>query len=303
MKAIIAGNAPSLKHIDYTRMPLQYDVFRCNQFYFESKYYLGKNLKAVFYNPCVFVEQYYTLKKMIEKGEYEVENIICSNLGVDYVDPSCFIKNFYPNFPDANLGYDFLKKLKEFDAFVKYREIYLNQRITSGIYMCAIAIALGYKELYLAGIDFYNNGSNYAFDTKQKNLIRILPGFKKANSHSAFHQKDVDLKALEFLKKTYNVKLYSLCPSSPLENFIPPSPSNMNSNFELEVKQGNFTQDILLPPASAYKKLSTSFEKPKLKQNIYYKLIKDISRLPSDIKYFFREKIRYSNKTELNAKN
>ncbi|ELS3708711.1 hypothetical protein QPP40_001462 [Campylobacter upsaliensis] len=30
-KVIIAGNAPSLKNIDYTLLPQDYDVFRCNQ--------------------------------------------------------------------------------------------------------------------------------------------------------------------------------------------------------------------------------------------------------------------------------
>ncbi|EAI2324729.1 alpha-2,3-sialyltransferase, partial [Campylobacter coli] len=45
---LIAGNGPSLKEIDYRRLPDKYDVFRCNQFYFEEKYYLGKNIKSVF---------------------------------------------------------------------------------------------------------------------------------------------------------------------------------------------------------------------------------------------------------------
>ncbi|EAH6454264.1 alpha-2,3-sialyltransferase, partial [Campylobacter jejuni] len=47
-KVIIAGNGPSLKEIDYSRLPNDFDVFRCNQFYFEDKYYLGKKCKAVF---------------------------------------------------------------------------------------------------------------------------------------------------------------------------------------------------------------------------------------------------------------
>lgn len=51
---IIAGNGPSLKEIDYSRLPNDFDVFRCNQFYFEDKYYLGKKCKAVFYNPIFF---------------------------------------------------------------------------------------------------------------------------------------------------------------------------------------------------------------------------------------------------------
>ena len=41
---IIAGNGPSLKEIDYKRLPKEYDVFRCNQFFFEDKYYLGKDV-------------------------------------------------------------------------------------------------------------------------------------------------------------------------------------------------------------------------------------------------------------------
>ncbi|EMA0254919.1 alpha-2,3 sialyltransferase, partial [Campylobacter jejuni] len=70
-KVIIAGNGPSLKEIDYSRLPNDFDVFRCNQFYFEDKYYLGKKCKAVFYNTYIFFEQYYTLKHLIQNQEYE----------------------------------------------------------------------------------------------------------------------------------------------------------------------------------------------------------------------------------------
>lgn len=42
--AVVAGNAPSLAKINYSRLPLEFDAFRCNQFYFEDKYYLGKDL-------------------------------------------------------------------------------------------------------------------------------------------------------------------------------------------------------------------------------------------------------------------
>lgn len=179
---IIAGNGPSLKEIDYLKLPDDFDVFRCNQFYFEDKYYLGKKCKAVFYNPSLFFEQYYTLKHLIANQEYETELIICSNFNQAHLESENFRKSFYDYFPDAYLGCDFFKQLKEFDAYFKFHEIYLNQRITSGIYMCAVAIALGYKEIYLTGIDFYQNGSSYAFDTKQENLLKLAPNFKNDNS-------------------------------------------------------------------------------------------------------------------------
>ncbi|EAJ6613117.1 alpha-2,3 sialyltransferase, partial [Campylobacter jejuni] len=92
-KVIIAGNGPSLKEIDYSRLPNDFDVFRCNQFYFEDKYYLGKKCKAVFYNPSLFFEQYYTLKHLIQNQEYETELIVCSNFNLTHIESENFLKN------------------------------------------------------------------------------------------------------------------------------------------------------------------------------------------------------------------
>ncbi|HEB9419081.1 TPA: alpha-2,3 sialyltransferase [Campylobacter coli] len=290
-KAIIAGNGPSLKEIDYSKLPDDFDVFRCNQFYFEDKYYLGKKCKAVFYNPGLFFEQYYTLKHLIANQEYETELIICSNFNQAHLENEIFRKSFYDYFPDAYLGYDFFKQLKEFDAYFKFHEIYLNQRITSGIYMCAVAIALGYKEIYLTGIDFYQNGSSYAFDTKQKNLLKLAPTFKNDNSQYIGHNKNTDIKALEFLEKTYKINLYCLSPNSSLTNFIEIAP-NLNSSFIAQEKN-NYTKDILIPPKEAYKKFSKNinFKKSKIRENIYFKIVKDLLRLPSDIKHYIKDNL------------
>ncbi|ECC0098045.1 alpha-2,3 sialyltransferase, partial [Campylobacter jejuni] len=161
---------------------------------------------------------------------------------------------------------------------------------TSGVYMCAVAIALGYKEIYLSGIDFYQNGSSYAFDTKQENLLKLAPDFKNDRSHYIGHSKNTDIKALEFLEKTYKIKLYCLCPNSLLANFIELAP-NLNSNFIIQEKN-NYTKDILIPSSEAYGKFSKNinFKKIKIKENVYYKLIKDLLRLPSDIKHYFKGK-------------
>ncbi len=288
---IIAGNGPSLKEIDYSKLPDDFDVFRCNQFYFEDKYYLGKKCKAVFYNPSLFFEQYYTLKHLIANQEYETELIICSNFNQAHLESENFRKSFYDYFPDAYLGYDFFKQLKEFDAYFKFHEIYLNQRITSGIYMCAVAIALGYKEIYLTGIDFYQNGSSYAFDTKQENLLKLAPNFKNDNSQYIGHNKNTDIKALEFLEKTYKINLYCLSPNSSLANFIEIAP-NLNSRFIAQEKN-NYTKDILIPPKEAYVKFSKNInlKKSKIKENIYFKIVKDLLRLPSDIKHYIKDNL------------
>lgn len=294
--AIICGNGPSLKNIDYSRLPKEYDVFRCNQFYFEEKYYLDKNIKYVFFNPSIFFEQYYTTKKLIEKKEYNIENIICSTFNLPLVDNENFIKNFNTYFCDAYLGHEILHK--DFLAYIKYNEFYENKRITSGIYMCAIAVALGYKNIYLCGIDFYNDKNNmYGFDNKKENLLKLNPAFLKKDSVHAKHSKEFDLKALNFLKDKYNVNFYSLN-NNELSKYISLG-SNTNNNFILIDKNKDYINDVLVPKNNCdynlYKKLC--FVKDiKLKQNIYYKLFKDLFRLPSDIKHYIKEKHANKNR-------
>ncbi|EHH1538542.1 alpha-2,3 sialyltransferase, partial [Campylobacter jejuni] len=128
------------------------------------------------------------------------------------------------------------------------------------------------------------------FDTKQENLLKLAPDFKNDRSHYIGHSKNTDIKALEFLEKTYKIKLYCLCPNSLLANFIELAP-NLNSNFIIQEKN-NYTKDILIPSSEAYGKFSKNinFKKIKIKENVYYKLIKDLLRLPSDIKHYFKGK-------------
>lgn len=70
INALVCGNGPSLKNIDYKRLPKQFDVFRCNQFYFEDRYFVGKDVKYVFFNPFVFLNN-----TILVKNLYKTKNI------------------------------------------------------------------------------------------------------------------------------------------------------------------------------------------------------------------------------------
>ncbi|WP_261798052.1 alpha-2,3-sialyltransferase [Campylobacter peloridis] len=271
-------------------MPKEFDVFRCNQFYFEDKYYLGKNIKYAFFNPFVFFEQYYTSKKLIQNKEYNIENIICSTFNLPLMDNENFIKLFPDYFCDALLGHEILAKINDFLAFIKYNEIYENKRITSGIYMCGIAVALGYKNIYLTGIDFYDDKNNmYAFESKQNNILNLIPSFNNKNSVYKAHSKEFDLQALNFLKEKYNVNFYTLNENSIISKYINLASINDN-DFTLESKPNNYINDILIPNHNIYNNLLIPKVFIKIKQNIYYKLFKDLFRLPSDIKHYFKDK-------------
>ncbi|AJC88165.1 alpha-2,3-sialyltransferase [Campylobacter insulaenigrae] len=288
--ALICGNGPSLREIEYEKLPKNYDVFRCNQFYFEDKYYAGKNIQYAFFNPYVFFEQYYTIKNIIDKDEYDIKNIVCSSFGLESIDSRNLLEFFYNYFPDTIFGFDLIKQLKEFHSFIKFNEIYNEQRITSGIYMCAFAVAMGYKNIYISGIDFYSNKNQpYLFKYQTNNVLKLIPEFKN-EIKATIHSKNFDLKALEFLSKTYNVNFYSLNQNSELSKYIKlASIIRGNNDFVIDNKPKDYIDDILLPANNTYKKFK-KFPLPVIKNNLWFRLIKDLVRLPSDIKHYLKDK-------------
>ena len=309
--AIVAGNAPSLTEIDYTRLPLEYDVFRCNQFYFEDKYYLGKNIKATTFATQAFSEQIYTMLELNKNNEYNVESVFMSK---HYVLPNhprhieienfmnifnhnCFIQKMY----DGKYSHN----IEAFLEYVKLQKIYYYKNPTSAIFLCAIAVSMGYKEIYLAGIDFYE-GKVYAFDTLPENLLKITTRFDKINADKpnsnkklCYHSKQVDLEALAFLSKHYDIKFYSICPNSPLTQYFPLAPIT-NNTFIPEEKPQNYTKDILIPQGKGVKYMQDALrfnlhlhdeklqKRNKIKNNFYFKIFDDLMRLPRDMKHYFK---------------
>ncbi|MEX4209290.1 CMP-Neu5Ac--lipooligosaccharide alpha 2-3 sialyltransferase, partial [Haemophilus influenzae] len=51
----------------------------------------------------------------------------------------------------------------------------------------------------------------------------------------------------------------------------------------------NYTQDILIPPKFVYKNIGV-YSKPRIYQNLVFRLIWDILRLPNDIKKALKAK-------------
>ena len=240
---IIAGNGPSLARIDYTRLPQDFDVYRCNQFYFEDKYYLGKRVTSAFFNPAVFYEQYYTLKNLEERGEYSYEHLYSSKMlwGTEDLRINPF---FNMVFPDAIELYSIMREYPKVHAFLKYNDLFHRQRATSGVLMLLAAAINGYREMHLIGIDFYEGG-DYAFDIKKKNLLRLVPEFKE-RAKSEQHTKNFDLQAIKVIAEHFDLKLYDLSLDSNHPLGLPKSPV-VNSSFTLEDKPRGYIKDVMVP--------------------------------------------------------
>ncbi|WP_267892830.1 alpha-2,3-sialyltransferase, partial [Helicobacter acinonychis] len=210
---IIAGNGPSIKDLDYALFPKDFDVFRCNQFYFEDKYYLGREIKGVFFNAHVFDLQMKITKAIVKNGEYHPDHIYCTHVEpYGYVNGNQQLMQEYleKHFVGVRSTYAYLKDLEPFFILhSKYRNFY-DQHFTTGIMMLLVAIQLGYKEIYLCGIDFYENGFGHFYENQG--------GFFEEDS-DPMHDKNIDIQALELAKKY--AKIYALVPNSALVKMIP----------------------------------------------------------------------------------
>lgn len=338
--ALIAGNAPSLAKIDYSRLGVyknsvcdnqtnptknppprfeisdsfklsdnttnkdffqDFAIFRANQFYFEPKYYLGKRVDYAFLTPNYMLENHFTHSFLKFNSEYEIGRTIAVTLGFESADR--FYNDHKHCFAYILDGKEFLQKLEAFFAFMQFNELHYNARPTSGIYMCAVAIALGFREIFIAGIDLYQSATNYAFDEKTPNILLKDPNFGAVGD---MHSLKMDIESLEFLGRHYGAKFYSICPNSPLSQYIPLADS-ANLNFIAESKSNNYTKDILIPNKCAYEKLacerdckSWGYSSPydeiakadieRTKHNSALKALKDIIRFPRDLWNYVRLK-------------
>nr|CCF72442.1 glycosyltransferase GT42 [Helicobacter bizzozeronii] len=263
---IIAGNGPSIKNLDYSLFPPDFDVFRCNQFYFEDKYYLGKEVKGVFFNPWIFDAQMRTASQLVVRGEYKLDRIYCTTRA-EYATFNFFYHKDreLPSSPDErskslrllharsfldkhfiNIAhtYELLATLPSFLELHTKAGNFRGQEFTSGVMMLVSAIALGYKEIYLAGIDFYATGLGHFYQDTSRFFIL---------EHAPMHTQELDMQAIE-LAKQY-AQLYALVPNSALSAILPLSPhKNALSEERIQAlhlghaKPLGYTQDILKVP-------------------------------------------------------
>lgn len=213
---IIAGNGPSVKDLDYSLFPPEFEVFRCNQFYLEDKYYLGKNVHGVFYNPKVFATQMKITGQLEKHGIYVFQDIYSCGVFHRHLleKPDGHAEEM--NIADYLNAHYFgvrnsLELLETLEPFVKahaHNCNFYNKWYTTGIMMLISAIALGYREIYLTGIDFYKS-RNYLYPTKEP------PTWES-------HSKEIDIQGLELAKQYAH--LYTLVPSCALAQTLPLSP-------------------------------------------------------------------------------
>ncbi|MFD0966168.1 alpha-2,3-sialyltransferase [Seminibacterium arietis] len=295
--ALIAGNGPSLAQIDYNRLPDEIDVFRCNQFYLEEQYYVGKQIKVAFFHNALFIEQQATMSELHKNNEYQCEQIAYSDFEsrLLYSQKAEDLLNWFPDTLNAFILYR--EKLPELAKHTLHLALFHNKVVTSGVIMALTAVAMGYKKLYFTGIDLYESTKQtYAFDSKKTNLIKLQPRFKSnlIEMNKTWHSAETDLSILHLLQELYGIEIYSVSPISPLSKHLPLAPKTgleeVNRNKMYFAKPKDCLKDIKVPSSAFYRYFRKKYHPQKLKNNLIYRLIFDLLHLPSHIRKYLHHK-------------
>lgn len=295
---LVAGNGPSLAKIDYNRLPSDLDIFRCNNFYLEEQYFIGKKIKAAFFNRLSFFEQQATMEALKERDEYQCELIV-------YSEPESALHNIessqelFTYFPDTLSFFDFYQaKLPELAKYTMKLVTLEGRYMTSGTAAVVTAVAMGYKKIYITGIDLYVGTQDYAFDSKKPNLTNLQPILKDKIPFGDWHSAQTEIAILQKLQELYDIEIYSASPTSPLSEYFPLA-------FETGFGEQNYHQlcfpkpkdclkDIIIPQSYAYQQFRNKYYPATthipLKHNLIYRLVYDLLHLPSHIKKYLRHK-------------
>jgi len=291
---VICGNGPSMKEVDYSLLPEEFDVFRTNQFYFETEYFMGKKVSKAFFNPSSIFEQLYTVIQLRERGEYDIDDVVVTRLGFNFL--SRLRHDDFDTFFGTLVKDDCFEKirsLEKFFNFLVYNEIYNNVRFTSGTALVAYAIALGYTNIFICGVDFYRTDgeSEYCFSKTNSNILQIYPAFSSHSSHSVSHDMNFDLKCLHFLKENYAINIYSLVRGSLVECEFGLSKEQTSTHLALRTqKPEGFIDDILIPSKQARSKFHKHF------MDVAYQ---EISITRKEIDKHFKKRFRHKVKREI----
>lgn len=207
-RCFIVGNGPSLKHHDLTQLDEEY-VFTVNYMMKSDSFKTLNSNYHLFFDPIVF-----ELDPKVKEDKEKIDMIngaYKSNPDMTYIIPYRRRVNFIKLFP--NHKFKFIYNYKTLTSQLK-KTSHLH-RITPGfqnviIYAINTAIYMGFKEIYLLGVDMtgflehfeYNKVNNqwgHSYTKTEEEIALILKTLKKNNIDNEFYLKTYG-KTLEQLK-------------------------------------------------------------------------------------------------------
>ncbi len=267
-KIVIAGSGPSLKNIDYRRLPKDIDILRTNHFYKEDYYYLGKNVNYYFpYVRSGFFEYLPVVLAKTMEGTYNIFKYFSNDLFLidyfsyladfEYVSP--YIFDISPVIKDIDNSKSILNYLKLYRDYHKKDNscFWLN----AGTMSIVKAIELGYKEIYIVGIElqdadkwnhFYNETNTQKYDM---------------SAHKKFHSSKLEKDLIKYMSNLPDIKMYSISDSCGINEILELAPIQ-NDNPYIPIKKTKeemeLSKDSLIFLEDVKKKIFKEWKKSKI---------------------------------------
>ena len=226
---LIVGGGLSNKYFDNTRVPDNPVVFRVNLFMLENEYKFGRRVDAVFW--CIYRRIIHAAIEACTKYSfYEIHNYFRIPNIIDPPIPDLkrqsleYDRMFQPN----QWHWEWFKQVPEFD------EYFFNRKHgglpTVGLQALAVGLLLGFKDIYISGIDFYRKmgdepssfSNRYAHDIPDFVLDLIADQHKVPGYESDKHSEDIDISFFSLLARMFpdsNIRVTS--EMSPVKDLIP----------------------------------------------------------------------------------
>ena len=229
---LIVGSGPSNNYFDKRRVPANPVVFRVNLFMLESDYKFGQNIDAVFWSIYRRIV-HCGLQISIENNIYKINNffrppnLIKHSLSIFKKDTAMQEVLFQPKY----WHWDMFRLIPEFDDYFFNRKY--GGLPTTAFQAVATGLILGFRNIYLSGIDLYRPliKTNNLADNRYAHSIPkyILPIIAKEHTKSGYeansHSEEIDRKFLTMLATLYpDAKIYCSVPESPLSEFTEIAP-------------------------------------------------------------------------------
>ncbi|WP_178991517.1 6-hydroxymethylpterin diphosphokinase MptE-like protein [Winogradskyella schleiferi] len=211
-RCFIVGNGPSLKHHNLNHLTNEF-VFTVNYMMKSNDFKTLNSNYHLFFDPIVF-----GLDPKVEEDKEKIDMIdstLKSNPDMTYIIPYRRRANFIKLFPKHK--FKFIYNYKTFTPQLKNPS--QLHRITPGfqnviIYAINSAIYMGFKEIYLIGVDMtgflehfeYNKVNNqwgHSYTKTEEEIALILETLKKKNIDNEFYLKTYG-KTLEHLKLMFS---------------------------------------------------------------------------------------------------
>jgi alpha-2,3 sialyltransferase len=200
-------------------------------------------------HPTVIRDYVNTLMTVQIRREYEVETYIGRTENLFHINKDYF--------PVVDVRKVFLSN-KRISDYMTLKHMPPGVLPTSGVLALFAGICLGFRDIYIAGIDLYTGSEPYAFKVgpNHARLVGIDPG-RNGYVHD-YHRYDVDLEGLTLARDIPGVTLRSVCPGTFLAEHLSLAPVVRQSASPPLPKPKGFVRDFIpvAVPSSSGGKMS-----------------------------------------------